>query len=81
MTLTELTQQLSVAKLRKKAIQDVYDIDIRYVGAQIQRFTERLNVINARLDDNMVKHGMNVLSLGDVTGSEERGICSSCKPC
>lgn len=75
MTLTELTQLLSAAKQRKVAIQDTYKVDIQNVDAEILGFTQRLNIANAGLDEEMVKRGMSVISFGDVMGSSERKSC------
>ncbi|WP_182056545.1 hypothetical protein [Pantoea sp. ME81] len=75
MTLTELTKHLSEAKQRKTAIQDVYKNDIQNVDAEIIRFTQRLNIANAGLDEEMVKRGMAVISFGEVKGISERKSC------
>jgi hypothetical protein len=75
MTLTELTQELRAANLRKSAIQASYQVDIANVDGEIMRLTQRLNIANAGLDEEMVKHGMNVISFGDVQDSPERKSC------
>ncbi|MBD9658079.1 hypothetical protein [Pantoea sp. PNT03] len=75
MTLTELTQHLGAAKQRKAAIQDVYEMDIKNVDAEILRLTQRMNIANAGLDEEMVKRGMVVISFGDVKGIPERMSC------
>lgn len=75
MNLTELVRKLDEAKKSKSELMEQYERNLSSINSEISTITKHLNITNAGLDLEKVKHGMQVVKFGDTKGIDKRNKC------
>lgn len=75
MSLKELTIQKSLIESQIQTLKEHFAKETKRLASELIEVNERLNIVNAGLNEDMVSHGMSIVKFGKTKSISERMAC------